>query len=92
MLADEYLIQARGWGDFTPEQKDDKYLDFAHLVAKTFQTESGKQVLEAMVKKYLTNNIAESHDTMLSIGIKQGKASLIKEILGQIEISQGVEK
>lgn len=89
-LANEYMISASGWTQFDEAPKDQgnaEYLEFAHKVARVFGTPEGKEVLDAMVKKYLLTDIANATDTQVGIGIKQGRASVVKQILAQIEIS-----
>ncbi len=67
-------------------------MEFARRVERVFSTEDGKEVLEAMMRKYLMVDIVVAQDTQFSAGIKQGRASVIKAILGQIELSKGKDK
>ena len=89
-LADETLINAKGFEQFDVADNsklDDKRLDFSHIIAATFNSTEGKQVLDAMVKKYLVRTIANNNDSLIAIGRKQGEADVIHYILGQIELS-----
>lgn len=89
-LAQEKYITASGWDKFdVVEQgtKEDKHLEFAHKVAKIFGTTEGKEVLDAMVNKYLVRKIVSPHDTQFGAGEKQGEANVIHQILAQIELS-----
>lgn len=89
-LARETLINAQGWSQF--DQADNKkqsqeHLELAHTIARTFKTPDGKKVLDVLVKRYLLNDIVTPNDTAFAVGIRQGRADLVKQILGQIEIS-----
>ena len=94
-VASEELISAKGWQEFDVVDNTDKsnqqHLDFAHDVAKIFKTREGKRVLKAMVQKYLLGNIVSPNDTNMGVGIKQGRADVIKNIMAQIEISDEVK-
>lgn len=93
-LANEYLISAEGWQQFdvapTEDDNKQKRLDFSHKVAKVFGSPEGKEVLNTMVQMYLLNDIVSPNDTQFAAGIKQGKASLVKQIMAQIELSNNV--
>jgi len=71
------------------KQAFDERMEFARRVERVFSTEDGKEVLDAMVRRYLMIDIVVANDTQFSAGIKQGRASVIKAILGQIELSKG---
>lgn len=63
-------------------------MEFARRVERVFSTEDGKEVLDAMVRRYLMVDIVCANDTQFASGIKQGRASVIKAILGQLELSR----
>ncbi len=91
-LASDKLVSANGWQEFdvvdnTKDKNNQAHLDFAHSVASTFKTTQGKEVLNAMIQRYLLVDIVSAGDTQFAAGIKQGRASVIKSILSQIEIS-----
>ncbi len=89
-IASEAIVTAEGWQEFDVVDQDkgnQDHLNFAHDVAKTFGTSEGKRVLDAMVKKYMMVDIVQSNDSQMGVGIKQGRASVVKQILAQIEIS-----
>ncbi len=89
-LAQEVYTQAKGWSEFEVadnSKEDDKRLDFAHTIATAFNSKEGKEVLTAMVEKYLVRKVADPHDTQIGIGIKQGEANVVHYILSQIELS-----
>ncbi len=54
---------------------------------RLFNTDDGKYVLEHMVKMHLVGSIAEQGDNLLDIGVKQGRANHVKEIVQRIELS-----
>lgn len=95
MIADETLLQTQGWKQFdkASNKKEDnqEHLDFAHAVASTFTSSQGQKVLKAMVSRYLLTDIVTSNDTQFGAGIKQGRASVVKYILSQIELSNNTK-
>lgn len=62
-------------------------MDRANMFAKTFGTEIGKRALAELVELYLTKPIANPNDDMISIGIREGQARMIKWLMSQIELS-----
>jgi len=89
-LATETYISAQGFKQFDVADNsklDDKQLDFAHKVNTVFSSNEGKEVLTAMVSRYLVRTIAGDNDTQIAIGRKQGNAEVIHHILAQIELS-----
>jgi hypothetical protein len=89
MLADK-IVEAQGWARFDEAPENDinqEHLDFAHKVARVFESDDGKAVLDAMIKKYLLTDIVTANDTQFGAGIKQGRASVVKYILAQMEVS-----
>lgn len=64
-------------------------LDFINSTYhRVFNTDDGKFVLEHLVKMHLIGSIAEQGDNLLDIGVKQGSANLVKEIVQRIEIAK----
>lgn len=63
--------------------------DINNTYFRLFNTADGKYVLEHMVKMHLTGSIAEQGDNLLDIGVKQGMANMVKEIIQRIEITKG---
>ena len=55
---------------------------------RLFNSEDGKFVLAHMAKMHLTGSIAEQGDTLLDIGVKQGMANHVKEIIQRLEIAK----
>lgn len=93
-LASDELVSANGWQEFEKADNtktNQDYLDFTHKVARVFNSTEGKEILDIMVSKYLLCDIAQPNDTQIQIGIRQGRASLVKQILGQIEISNNTK-
>lgn len=92
-LIRETLTQAKGWSSFDRvdnKTENQEYLEFAHKVAKTFSTPDGKEVLNAMVDRYLVKSFTNSNDVN-DLLRKQGRADVIKQILAQIEISNNAK-
>lgn len=56
--------------------------------ARVFKTQDGQDILDHMVKMNLTNSIAEQGDNLLDIGIRQGRADLVKEIITRMEYNK----
>ena len=80
-----------GWKEFdvNPNMETfDEKIEFARRVERVFSTEDGKEVLDAMIRRYMMVDIVCVNDTQFGAGIKQGRASVIKAILGQLELSR----
>ena len=60
----------------------------ANLFYQTFNTESGKLVLDKLMETFLTKSIAKPNDDMISIGIREGQARTVRWMLQQIEIAK----
>lgn len=58
--------------------------DINAAYARLFSTEDGKFVLDHMVKYNLAVPIATQGDNLLDIGVKQGRANLVNEIIQRI--------
>lgn len=58
------------------------------MYAKVFSTPEGQEVLDYMIKMELTGSIAEQGDNLLDIGVKQGRADLVKDIINKIDTSK----
>jgi len=93
-VAQEHIISAVGWSKFDEVTEDDVVLnnndrlEFSHKVAKLFSSKLGKDILIVMVQQYLLSDVAHAHDTMVGIGIRQGRSDVVKQILAHIEISK----
>lgn len=59
--------------------------DINAAYARLFSTEDGKFVLDHMVKYNLAVSIATKGDDLLDIGVKQGRANLVNEIIQRVE-------
>lgn len=53
--------------------------------ARLFSTEDGKYVLDHLVKLNLAVPVATKGDDLLDIGVKQGRANLVNEIIQRME-------
>ena len=92
--ANEQLAAAEGWSQFDVPEKDianQDRLNFSHKVAKVFSETEGKEVLTALISRYLLCDIVTPSDTQFSAGIKQGRADVVKQILAHIEISNNTK-
>ena len=58
--------------------------DINAAYARLFSTEDGKFVLDHMVKYNLAVPIATQGDNLLDIGVKQGRANLVNEIIQRV--------
>jgi hypothetical protein len=56
--------------------------------ARLFSTEDGQAVLDFMIQMELTGSIANQGDNLLDIGVKQGRANLVKDIMTRIQKSK----
>ncbi len=56
--------------------------------ARLFNTDDGKFVLDHMVKMNLAVPVATKGDDLLDIGVKQGRANLVNEIIQRIEANK----
>ena len=70
----------------------DKDIDaLNHAYARVFSSAEGKKVLDHLVKANLATPIAMQGDDMLSIGVRQGRANLVDEIIQRIvRVDNGV--
>lgn len=59
--------------------------DINAAYARLFSTEDGKYVLDHMVKMNLAVPVATKGDDLLDIGVKQGRANLVNEVIQRIE-------
>jgi len=55
---------------------------------RLFNSADGKFVLDHMAKMHLAGSVAEQGDNLLDIGVKQGMANHVKEIIQRIEIAK----
>lgn len=69
----------------TIEEHQAKMEEINSTYLRLFNSDDGKFVLNHMVKMHLTGSIAEQGDNLLDIGVKQGMANHIKEIVQRIE-------
>jgi len=73
------------------QQTQDEYAqeqsNINNMYARVFKTQEGKEVLDHLVKMNLANAIAVQGDTMLDVGVKQGRANIVSEILTRINNS-----
>lgn len=56
--------------------------------ARLFNTDDGKFVLDHMVKMNLAVPVATQGDDLLDIGVKQGRANLVNEIIQRMEANR----
>lgn len=88
------LLELETWGDIEPQNLDEKkkcknkILKDAQMFHATFETDAGKIVLKQMMEMFLVKSIAKPNDDMLSIGIREGQARVVRMILQQKEIAK----
>lgn len=63
----------------------EQIMEIDQAYSRLFSTDDGKFVLRHLAKMNLTNAIAFTGDTLLDIGIKQGRANIVNEIIQRIE-------
>ena len=74
--------------DDSKEKKKKDILSDAKLFASTFETEQGKLALTKMMQMFMTKSIARPNDDMISIGIREGQARVVRWILQQTAIAK----
>jgi len=88
------LLSLESWDDIEDQNIDSKkkrkkeVLRDAQIFLTVFNTDEGQRVLEKMVDTFLTKSIAKPHDDMISIGIREGQARVVRWILQQNEIAR----
>lgn len=70
----------------TSEGYEQEVQEINQAYARLFSTEDGKFVLDHLVKYNLAVPIATQGDNLLDIGVKQGRANLVNEIIQRIEV------
>lgn len=63
----------------------------ARMYSACFNTEAGQLVLNDLAQKFLTKSIARPNDDLIQIGIREGKADLVRQLLEQLQISKGIK-
>jgi len=88
------ILDQNGWDKLDPNKgikeklfKRAEFKDRADTIFHTFDTEAGKRTIEMLVEMFLTKPIANPHDDMLSVGIREGQARVVKWLLAQRELS-----
>ena len=74
--------------EFKEKQKIEK-ITRASLYLETFSTDAGQKVLKDLVDMYLNKKIALPNDNMMMIGIRQGKADLVRDMIRAINSIKG---
>lgn len=89
------LSQEGGWdkidGNIDEKQRmfmKKEQLRKAQIFYKAFNTEYGKLALEELVKMFLMGSIANPRDDMITVGIREGSARVVKFLLQQNEIAK----
>lgn len=67
-------------------KEDIEYLNGAYL--RVFSTDEGKYILEHLAKTNLAVPIATKGADLLDIGINQGRANLVDEIIQRMEVAR----
>jgi len=62
------------------------------LYALVFNNEAGRKLLDKWLSTYVHTWIAQPHDTQIGIGVKQGQANFVMDIINRLkQIEKGVE-
>lgn len=69
-------------------EEEKKASEIASAYLNTFSTEAGKFVLDSMIETFLTKPIVRSGEDAYAQGIRQGRADVIMQIIGQIEYAK----
>ena len=64
---------------------DKKAEEIDKIFLDVFSKPEGERMLEYLKERYLDNDIAYPHDDLIQIGIRQGKATLIRDIIRAIQ-------
>lgn len=72
----------------TNKERKDAMVAMNNKYARVFGTQEGQEVLDFMVQMELTGSIADMGDNLLDIGVKQGRANHVKDILDRITNSK----
>lgn len=61
------------------------------LYALVFNSEAGRKLLDKWVNTYVHTWIAQPNDTQIGIGVKQGQANFVMDIMNRLkQIEKGV--
>ena len=89
------LLALESWDSIGNQNLDDDkkkrkkaQLEDAQLFLHTFDTDAGRLVLTKMLEMFLSKSIAKPNDDMVSIGIREGQARVVRWILQQIAIAK----
>lgn len=78
--------------DFDPieasQKSKDESMRIASMYAKCFSTKEGQLVLKDMISKFIMQSSHNPSDNILQVGIREGKAQLVKQILEQLHIAK----
>lgn len=70
------------------KQRKKQMLEEAQMFLDTFSTEAGQKALRLLMGKFLIKPIANPHDDMVTVGIREGQARLIRWIIQQIQTAE----
>jgi hypothetical protein len=91
----EAILNIDGWGKIEGNINEkkrllqmEKQLEKAQIFFKTFSTEHGKLALKELINMFLVSSVANPRDDMVTIGIREGNARVVKFLLQQIEIAK----
>lgn len=89
------VMALKGWesldlsGDRSREQNAEIANEIASMYYQTFSTDAGQRVLEMMVQTFLTRPAARPGDDVLAVGIREGRADVVRQILQEMERAEG---
>lgn len=81
------LYKDRRKRQLTEEEYKTEVDDINAAYLRLFSTDDGKFVLEHLAKTNLATPVATKGDDLLDIGVKQGRANLVNEIIQRITVS-----
>jgi len=95
-IATDTLKGADGWAALELASLDEidqavrqqKLLIAGHFQSTFCNSEQGKFVLDTLVRDYLLPRIANPGDDAVTIGIRQGQADVVRQILALIELAR----
>lgn len=79
------IQQATGWDTFENDVPQQEASELAKLTSRVFGTSDGKKLLDYLVERHITKPIATPNSDIITIGIRQGQANIVLNILEQID-------
>jgi hypothetical protein len=75
--------------EITDRSKEfEKANEIASMYYQCFNTDAGKYVLQNLAERFLTKPIVRPNEDIASMGIREGRADIVRQILNQIEYAK----